>query len=712
MGMPRIGISRRATCGSFSGPEVFRSKFVAVFSHFGVPAAALLVAIAVSVGISCTVHATPPTPGCIAATDGVYADRVHITWCAVPGATSYQVWRAVPWLRYRFYYLGTTTDCFFDDTNAPCGTNWYRVRACNGTGCSLYTPDVPGSLGFPGAAAGVHASDGTDPDAIHVTWDSANGAASYEVYRAAAADGPDVLVGQATQAEYDDASAPVCETYWYKVRACNACGCGAKSASDSGWRKCPLPPLVVSATDGTLCNQVRVTWNPIAQATEYVVYRASLLGGPYLPVAHVVSPPYDDLAVGCQSYWYGVQACSGVGCSPLSNIDEGWPACAPPTPSRVQASDGEYCNMVRVTWDSVAGAKLYQVSRAATQGGTYQTLGKTATSPFDDPGASGGWYRVTAENDCGASVPSTADRGFGCVCWASDFETDDGWTFTGLWHLTTRDSESRSHSLWFGNEETGTYGWNASSALSVSPKRSPGVIGKALGAVSGFATSPTIPVTPGTAPTLSFSHHRWVESYSGGFDKTYVQVRYDSKPWTTVWYRDCSNPVDGEPSPANPLGSTWVTVTISLVVPTDVSSIRIRFVFNSEDSAYNDYPGWFIDDVRVNCPTGLAEPKEATTETAAESGWTVQLTPNPVRDVHTAEFSVRGADVDGLRVEIYDLSGTLVFSEDSEAPSIVWHTEDEYGEYLANGVYLYRVWALVDGRWVRWEKVGKLVILR
>ncbi|MEA1878741.1 MAG: T9SS type A sorting domain-containing protein, partial [Bacteroidota bacterium] len=74
--------------------------------------------------------------------------------------------------------------------------------------------------------------------------------------------------------------------------------------------------------------------------------------------------------------------------------------------------------------------------------------------------------------------------------------------------------------------------------------------------------------------------------------------------------------------------------------------------------------------------------------------------PNPIRDVHTTTFKVKGAvPIDAIRVEIFDLSGRLVFTDEQPGDQLDWHTDNNYGEYLANGVYLYRVSAKVSGQW-------------
>jgi hypothetical protein len=89
--------------------------------------------------------------------------------------------------------------------------------------------------------------------------------------------------------------------------------------------------------------------------------------------------------------------------------------------------------------------------------------------------------------------------------------------------------------------------------------------------------------------------------------------------------------------------------------------------------------------------------------------------PNPITDVHTTTFEVKGlmaALVEAIKVQIFDLSGRLVYeSEEVAGTSLDWHTDNNFGEYLSNGVYLYKLYALINDQWVISE-TKKLVILR
>jgi hypothetical protein len=88
--------------------------------------------------------------------------------------------------------------------------------------------------------------------------------------------------------------------------------------------------------------------------------------------------------------------------------------------------------------------------------------------------------------------------------------------------------------------------------------------------------------------------------------------------------------------------------------------------------------------------------------------------PNPIRSEHTTVFSVEGARadvVDELRVDIYDQSGQRVFTQAIAAKELAWHTVNDAGELLANGVYLYQVWVKIGEIWYPLE-IQKLAVVR
>jgi hypothetical protein len=224
--------------------------------------------------------------------------------------------------------------------------------------------------------------------------------------------------------------------------------------------------------------------------------------------------------------------------------------------------------------------------------------------------------------------------------------------------------------------------------------------------VKGELTSPSLSVTGGVSVTLSFWYWREVEWYAeGSFDKTYVQVKYGSEVWQTVWELDSKTPSQ----------ETWTKVTQQSTIPAGISSMQVRFVFDSMDDIANNFAGWFVDDVAIE--TGSALPAQADERPVETQLLSISVTciPNPITDVHTTTFVVTGPMsglVKAIKVQIFDLSGRLVY-ESGEIPgtSLDWHTENQVGETLANGVYLYRMYALIGGEWIE-SKTKKLAILR
>ncbi|MEN3010912.1 MAG: hypothetical protein ABDI20_08160 [Candidatus Bipolaricaulaceae bacterium] len=88
--------------------------------------------------------------------------------------------------------------------------------------------------------------------------------------------------------------------------------------------------------------------------------------------------------------------------------------------------------------------------------------------------------------------------------------------------------------------------------------------------------------------------------------------------------------------------------------------------------------------------------------------------PNPIRSENTTTFSVvsdQNASITGLKIDVFDLTGKLVFSEETSELKLVWHGKDLTNSLLANGVYIYVAHVKVNGKWITLTP-QKIVILR
>lgn len=244
--------------------------------------------------------------------------------------------------------------------------------AVNGLELSLgFYPANPASKPVP--PANVQASDALFADKVQVTWTPLSGASAYEVYRSLTNTGL-VKIGQSSGSSFDDTTVASGEFYSYAVKACNSHGCTALSATDTGFTQAGaiaqatdkeiqaflhdpsapgatgadlnLPPLEVNpfpppngvdASDGSIGQQVKVTWQARAGAHLYAVYRSTSKILPPIPlfddrIGKTSGTEFlDSTAAVGEVYWYSVRACYNAGCSGQSALDAGWRYTATPT---------------------------------------------------------------------------------------------------------------------------------------------------------------------------------------------------------------------------------------------------------------------------------------------------------------------------------------------------------------------------------------------
>jgi hypothetical protein len=281
------------------------------------------------------------------------------------------------------------------------------------------------------------------------------------------------------------------------------------------------------------------------------------------------------------------------------------------------------------------------------------------------------------------------------VLFFEDFEDITGWTRTGLWHTCS---------------DACSWGCQAKLIGKYAHYAKPGTCSYDTGTTtSGTLTSPIISIPKNTTLALQFDYARYVENYTrASRDLTYVQIRLGTDrtwgSWRTIWSRSSRNP--------SPECGTF-TYTFQT---RSYTRLQVRFIFNSVNRYNNNFPGWAIDNLIVRVPETAPGALEVTdigddVDNIVPETITVYNYPNPVKDVHTTTFVVEGVDAELIRVEVYDLTGKLVWKGEGSGNELTWHTEDLTGLPLANGVYLYKVFVKVGETWIA-SDVRKLVILR
>ena len=304
----------------------------------------------------------------------------------------------------------------FADSGLTEGTRYeYRVRACNGVGCSPYsnTAGVVTPVSVPAAPDGLTATVSTSAVALNWTDNSSN-ETTFEVERAAAGAGfTPLAILSANTSSYSDTSTSAGTSYEYRVRACNAAGCSAYSNVASATTPAAVPTAPTALVGTVTGSDVELTWTDnSSNETAFEVERATT-GGSFTTLAALganTSSYTDNSVVSGTTYEYRVRACNGAGCSTYSNVvSVTTPAVAPNAPTAlVGTASGA---TVDLSWtDNSNNETSFDIQRTVA-GGTFADYGSTPTdvNRFTDASVTAGTtyeYRVTACNAAGCSAYS------------------------------------------------------------------------------------------------------------------------------------------------------------------------------------------------------------------------------------------------------------------------------------------------------------------
>jgi fibronectin type 3 domain-containing protein len=283
------------------------------------------------------------TPSGVSASDGVYADKIRITWNAVSGAAAYDVYRCDSCCGDKIK-IGSSSALVYDDFDVKHGNHFYWIKANDATGTSEFSlPDVGYIMIRPFEPTGVEASDGTYYSEVLITWDPALKpqpynfdpccpccevdsrkicvTSSWEIYRARWCGDTKILIGTSTTNRYIDrdlecSNCCCVESYVYSVKAVNAAGKSNFSNEDEGHVYETLcDPTGVKASDGR-ANCVLVSWNRVPGAERYDIYRSNSEDGPKTMICSVDHPCtlFRDTTTTCPTvYYYWVKTIDSKG---------------------------------------------------------------------------------------------------------------------------------------------------------------------------------------------------------------------------------------------------------------------------------------------------------------------------------------------------------------------------------------------------------------
>ena len=344
---------------------------------------------------------------------------ITVTWNAADGAAQYRVYRkdaANP----KWKGLANVDGTSWTDKTAAAGVTYtYTVRGIGSDGKTLspgfdatgVSATVPGVV--PAVPADVTLGNATvSGSAIVVTWNAADGAAQYRVYRKDAANPKWKGIANVTDTSWTDKTAKAGVKYTYTVRGINANGTLSSgfdktgvSATIPGAAPVPANVALSGATVGS--SGITVAWRAAAGAEKYRVYRKDAANPKWKGIANVTGTSWTDkTAKAGVKYTYTVRGINANGAL-SSGFDKTGVSATLPKPAKVAMVGAEQVTTgtkgIQVTWKSAANAKTYNVYRAVNPpsgdvpASAWVLVGKkvNALSFKDTTGKSGMMYAYT-----------------------------------------------------------------------------------------------------------------------------------------------------------------------------------------------------------------------------------------------------------------------------------------------------------------------------
>ncbi len=326
-------------------------------------------------------------------------ESIEVTWSAIAGAESYQIWRAAGSLNeatpsrpsdkdFECIATGIKGLSYVDSGLEPYRTYWYKVADEKGELSSLvgYTHTTYGNTKNVKALS--------NGDNVTITWDAVDGASAYAVTRSYIVNGTVVednyekIVHSNIFTTDHDAS----KIYTYKVVAYLERNTGNTVEKFYGDTDCQMVYIMPASKSikavSKNYNTNQITFAQVDGASGYNIYRSTKQDSGYVKVGStdVNVCTYQDtgLATGT-TYYYKVEAYKVgnniTGAGIMSSAASAQPMIT--TPVNITAASKSY-NSIKITWSQVTGAQKYEVYRSTSKNSGYTKIGTSKTTSYID----------------------------------------------------------------------------------------------------------------------------------------------------------------------------------------------------------------------------------------------------------------------------------------------------------------------------------------
>ena len=332
-----------------------------------------------------------------------------VKWSAVTGSQGYYVYRkggslnnSTSWKKIATIKNPSTVSYTDKTATSPDWQYTYTIRAYNGKYLSAY--DSAGT-NYNYATAPVLKSVSSVNGGIKITWLDTNIAAkSFYVYRKASGETKWKKVGSSKTTSFTDKTVSNGVTYTYTVRTATATNLSSYDTKGVSTLYINTPSLskISIAKNG----DITINWKSVKGVKGYYVYR-SVDGSKWAKIATIKDPKtltYKDTSAKKSgvTYTYTVRAVKGSYASYYSTKGISSMFLTTPTVTAKNEYTVEQGSSVKVSWNSIAGAKSYRIYRKTSTDKSWITLADNYTDKvyYDKTAESGVkyYYTVRAKN--------------------------------------------------------------------------------------------------------------------------------------------------------------------------------------------------------------------------------------------------------------------------------------------------------------------------
>ena len=324
----------------------------------------------------------------------VVGGGIQVTWNEADGAVKYRVYRKDA-VNTVWKVIATVTGTSYVDKSAAAGVTYsYTVRGVGADGelsPGFDRTGVSATIPKPTVPANVTLGDAkVVSGGIQVTWNEADGAAKYKVYRKDAANTVWKVIAIVTGTSYVDKSAAAGVTYSYTVR-----GVGADGELSPGFDRTgvsatiPKPTVPANVTLGdakVVSGGIQVTWNEADGAAKYKVYRKDAANTVWRVIATVTGTSYTDKTtkIGTK-YNYTVRGVAADGKTLSPGYDKTGVSATISAPTNVKLVGAKAVNGgIQVTWQQANGAVKYKVYRKDTANTDWKVIATVSSASYVD----------------------------------------------------------------------------------------------------------------------------------------------------------------------------------------------------------------------------------------------------------------------------------------------------------------------------------------